>query len=136
MAALLKWKEPRAVTDWELKHKYGPEFKSLLLLFWKWGFLIGVPVLYATWRYTPQGFRMVSQNFLLFCTFVPVSFLVLFCCAVKFFTSYGVDKKGLFKFGGSEWRYHWAEIESFRFENFPHVPNIRRLVITVRRGKY
>jgi hypothetical protein len=136
MAALLKWKEPRAVADYELQHEGIPEFKNLFRLFGKWSFILGMPVLVVTWRWLPEGFFPVLYS-LLIC---GIALLALFCFQVWVSCKVGVrctiDKKGITRvFGNEAHRYTWKEIENYQFVDYLHAPNVRVLIITVRRRK-
>jgi hypothetical protein len=134
MAGLLKWREPRSVSDWELKHEGVPEFKNLFLVFWKWSIIIGVPVLVATWLWLPQGFLPVLYRLIICCTALPALFAAQVLVGNWTGTFCIIDKKGITKASGnSPQRYLWGEIESTHFDDYPHAPDVRQLTLRVRR---
>lgn len=136
MAVLIKWKEPRSVAEWELKHDDAPEFKNLFRVFWKWSLIIGLPVLVATWRWLPQAFLPILYRLLLCCTAVPALCIFQVWVNKKAGTLCSIDTKGLAKTSGdSGKRYGWKEIESYHFDDYAHAPNVRCLVLKVQRGR-
>jgi hypothetical protein len=135
MAALIKWKEPRSVSNWQLKHETVPEFMNLSRLFWKWSLILGIPVLVATWYWLPQSMLQMLAGLGLCCA-VPAGFFFTMWLCNKAGTFCSVHKNGMAKFSGNtgKW-YDWREIESYRFDDFPHVENVRRLILKLHRGQ-
>ena len=132
MAALLKWKEPRAVTDYEFKHEGLPALKNMFWLFGKWSVILGIPVTYVTWRWMPEALLPALRGLLICGTFLPAAFSLQFWLSCKMGIHYQIDKKGLLRFFGDKARrYFWKDIESYRFDDYPNIPDIRQLIISV-----
>jgi len=132
MAALLKWKEPHAVADYELKHEGIPEFKNLFRISAKWSFLLALIVLPSTWYWLREGFFPALFVLLLCSTALPAFFVAQVWLGYKLGVQCSIHKKGIMRaFGNKARLYFWKEIESYRFVDYPHVLNVRDLIITL-----
>src|SRR5687767_2828452 len=64
-AQVMRWKKPRSLEEWEWREQAGGEqCRGVCRLFWKWGFLLGLPTLIAVWNWAPEEFPRVAYSLL------------------------------------------------------------------------
>src|SRR5688500_7299155 len=128
-AQQMRWKRPRSMEDWEWQQRAGgAQCRHLCFLFWKWGFLLGIPMVAAVWYWAQDEFPRAAYSLAglvaAYSVLLPLQVWVIH----KVGTRYSIGRRGLWHHRSSSRLLKWRDVAGYDFEDHPDVAGVRILI--------
>jgi len=139
MSTLIKWEEPQSVIDFEWQNKYAPQIKAIWRTCVVTTLILSVPALsvvflWARFALYSTILGLIGTGFIFPCISLPL-WLYKFGSRCRIgekvlSRSCGPDNYFLSGYDGRPFK--WTEIQKYEFVDHPDLPEIRRLVFSLK----
>lgn len=133
MAAILKWKQPKAAVDRDVRRNLDLA-KSMARRYVIWWVLLGGAALYIVYRLAPDMVLRVMLQMIVGALIFPAYIIALTVLSIKFDAAFRIDERGLMRLGGRSFQYNWQDVKGYAIRDDPELLGVRILKFKTRRS--